>query len=149
MSTAVYCPECEAACSETDPICPLCGHELQAIRHKPTAAELREAGDRLREAKKLERAAIAAAKLADKEDRHRQEAEELAARRAAPGAGCPKCGSSAISQRSVRHSTGNALIIVGIPCLCLWGFGIIMIVVGLCITEQRGRCGDCDWEFKP
>lgn len=42
MTTTVYCPECEAACSETDPTCPLCGHQLQKIHHKshkPTAIE--------------------------------------------------------------------------------------------------------------
>lgn len=43
MSQTIYCPECEAACSELDPTCPLCGHQLQEIHHKvhePTAIEL-------------------------------------------------------------------------------------------------------------
>lgn len=43
MTQTIYCPECEAACSELDPTCPLCGHQLQEIHHKvhePTAIEL-------------------------------------------------------------------------------------------------------------
>ena len=34
MIQTVYCPECEAACSEADPTCPLCGHQLQEIPRK-------------------------------------------------------------------------------------------------------------------
>lgn len=34
MTITVYCPECEAACSEVDPTCPLCGHELQVLARK-------------------------------------------------------------------------------------------------------------------
>lgn len=31
MSHTVYCPECEAACSDSDPKCPICAHALASM----------------------------------------------------------------------------------------------------------------------
>lgn len=68
--------------------------------------------------------------------------------------GCPRCGSQRITQKKVTTETGWGLFIMG-GLLCFVGLfvcfllpvGLIMGLIGACLTERRARCKDCKWTW--
>jgi hypothetical protein len=66
---------------------------------------------------------------------------------------CPNCKNRDIKKitKGKYNRTGCLLMVLGVPLLLFYGFGLIFIIIGIvmgCITETIYKCENCNTEWK-